>query len=105
VLQTCDGTGGINWAQRRSDRSFRFAAELAINSYLGKLQTVKVAVPGDAAPVAQPAPARSGFRMFGQPRRRTTTQCSYNWYFVYDYCIGWIGSWGVHHIDSAQWGA
>ena len=32
-------------------------------------------------------------------------QCSYNWYFVYDYCIGWIGSWGVHHIDSALWGA
>jgi len=31
-------------------------------------------------------------------------KCSYNWYFILDYCIGWIGSWGVHHVDIAQWG-
>ncbi|HNR36559.1 MAG TPA: gfo/Idh/MocA family oxidoreductase, partial [Candidatus Hydrogenedentes bacterium] len=29
---------------------------------------------------------------------------SFNWYFISDYCAGWIQSWGVHHIDIAQWG-
>ena len=95
--------------QQRSDRNFRFAAELAINGYLGKLQTVKVAVPGGRAlPVAQPAPVPPGldFEMWLGPapaKPYNDIQCSYNWYFVYDYCIGWIGSWGVHHIDSALW--
>ena len=50
--------------QQRSDRNFRFAAELAINGYLGHLQTVKVAVPGGRAlPVAsRRGAARLGFR-------------------------------------------
>jgi hypothetical protein len=30
--------------------------------------------------------------------------CSYNWYFLTDYCAGWIQSWGVHHMDIALWG-
>lgn len=96
--------------QQRSDRNFRFAAELALNGYLGKLHTVKVAVPGGRAlPVAKPAPVPAGldFEMWLGPapaKPYNELQCSYNWYFVYDYCIGWIGSWGVHHIDSALWG-
>jgi hypothetical protein len=96
--------------QQRSDRSFRFAAELALNGYLGKLHTVKVAVPGGRSlPVAKPAPVPEGldFEMWLGPapaKPYNDIQCSYNWYFVYDYCIGWIGSWGVHHIDSALWG-
>ena len=32
--------------QQRSDRKFRFACELAINGYVGKIHTVKVAAPG-----------------------------------------------------------
>jgi len=97
--------------QQRSDRNFRFAAELALNGYLGQLHTVKVAVPGGRAlPVAQPAPvpANLDYEMWLGPapaKPYNEIQCSYNWYFVYDYCIGWIGSWGVHHIDSALWGA
>ncbi|MCZ7638741.1 MAG: hypothetical protein M5U12_23400 [Verrucomicrobia bacterium] len=31
-------------------------------------------------------------------------KCTYNWYFISDYCAGWIQSWGVHHIDIALWG-
>jgi hypothetical protein len=70
-----------------------------------------VAVPGGRAlPVAQPAPVPPGldFEMWLGPapaKPYNDIQCSYNWYFIYDYCIGWIGSWGVHHIDSALWGA
>ncbi|UCE48293.1 MAG: Gfo/Idh/MocA family oxidoreductase, partial [Phycisphaerales bacterium] len=32
--------------QQRSDRKFRFACELAINGYLGKINTVRVGAPG-----------------------------------------------------------
>jgi len=97
--------------QQRSDRNFRFAAELAINGYLGKVHTVKVAVPGGRAlPVAKPAlvPPGLDYEMWlgpAPPKPYNDLQCSFNWYFIYDYCIGWIGSWGVHHIDSALWGA
>lgn len=97
--------------QQRSDRNFRLAAELALNGYLGQLHTVHVAVPGGRAlPVAQPAPVPPGldYDIWLGPapaKPYNELQCSYNWYFVYDYCIGWIGSWGVHHIDSALWGA
>jgi hypothetical protein len=97
--------------QQRSDRNFRFAAELALNGYLGKLQTVKVSVPGGRPlPVAKPVPPppEVDYEMWLGPAPYTPyndLKCSYNWYFIYDYCIGWIGSWGVHHIDSALWGA
>jgi hypothetical protein len=97
--------------QQRSDRNFRFAAELAINGYLGTLRTVQVAVPGGSSlGVAAPAPVPPGldYEMWLGPapyKPYNNLKCSYNWYFIYDYCIGWIGSWGVHHIDSALWGA
>jgi hypothetical protein len=97
--------------QQRSDRNFRFAAELAINGYLGKLHTVKVAVPGGSAlGVTPPAPVPPGldYEMWLGPapwKPYNNVKCSFNWYFIYDYCIGWIGSWGVHHIDSALWGS
>jgi hypothetical protein len=97
--------------QQRSDRNFRFAAELAINGYLGKLHTVQVAVPGGSGlGLAAPAPAPPGldYEMWLGPapyKPYNNVKCSYNWYFIYDYCIGWIGSWGVHHVDSALWGA
>jgi len=97
--------------QQRSDRNFRFAAELALNGYLGKVHTVNVAVPGGRSlPVAEPAPVPPGidYEMWLGPAPYTpynNLKCSYNWYFIFDYCIGWIGSWGVHHLDSALWGA
>jgi predicted dehydrogenase len=97
--------------QQRSDRNFRFAAELAINGYLGKLHTVQVAVPGGSGlGLAAPAPVPPGldYEMWLGPapyKPYNSLKCSFNWYFIYDYCIGWIGSWGVHHIDSALWGA
>jgi len=96
--------------QQRSDRNFRFACELARNGYLGKVHTVKVAVPGGRAlPNAEPKPVPPGldYEMWLGPAPWTPyndLKCSYNWYFIYDYCIGWIQSWGVHHVDIALWG-
>ena len=97
--------------QQRSDRKFRFACELARNGYLGKLRKVEVAVPGGRAlPNAEPKPVPPGldYEMWLGPSPLTPyndLKCSFNWYFIYDYCVGWIQSWGVHHIDIALWGA
>jgi len=97
--------------QQRSDRKFRFACELARNGYLGKVHTVKVAVPGgQGLPNAPPKPAPPGldYEMWLGPAPWTPyndLKCSFNWYFMRDYCVGWIQSWGIHHIDIALWGA
>jgi predicted dehydrogenase len=96
--------------QQRSDRNFRFACELARNGYLGKLRAVKVAVPGgQVLPVAKPVPVPPGidYEMWLGPapsRPYNEQVCTFNWYFVSDYCRGWIQSWGIHHMDIAQWG-
>jgi len=97
--------------QQRSGRDFRFACELARNGYLGKLHTVRVGVPaGTDLPEAPPTPppADLDYEIWLGPAPYTPhndLKCSYNWYFMTDYCAGWVQSWGVHHIDTAQWGA
>ena len=97
--------------QQRSDRNFRFACELSRNGYLGRLSSVTVGVPGGRvlpeAPAAQ-IPAGLDYEMWLGPalwRPYNDLLCTFNWYFVTDYCRGWIQSWGVHHIDIALWGA
>ena len=97
--------------QQRSDRRFRQACELARNGYLGKVHTVEVAVPGGrvlpSAP-PKPAPPDIDYEMWLGPAPWTPyndLKCSFNWYFILDYCVGWIQSWGIHHIDIALWGA
>jgi len=97
--------------QQRSSSNFRFACELARNGYLGTLKRVQVGVPGGrglANVPPSPVPPGLDYEMWLGPAPYSpynNVKCSYNWYFMYDYCIGWIGSWGVHHIDIAQWGA
>jgi len=97
--------------QQRSDARFRQACELALNGYLGKLKTVYVGVPGGRSlPVApaKPAPANIDYDLWLGPAPWTPyndLKCSFNWYFISDYCAGWIQSWGVHHCDIALWGA
>jgi GFO/IDH/MocA oxidoreductase family protein len=96
--------------QQRSDRNFRHACELARNGYLGKVHTVKVGVPGGRElPVAAvaPVPPDLDYEMWLGPAPSTPyndVKCTFNWYFMSDYCAGWIQSWGVHHIDIALWG-
>ena len=97
--------------QQRSSRNFRFACELARNGYLGKVWTVKVGCPGGRAlPDVPPEPPPPGldYEMWLGPAPESPynkLKCTYNWYFIYDYCTGWIQSWGVHHVDIALWGA
>ncbi len=97
--------------QQRSDPNFRFACELARNGYVGTLRTVTVGVPGGRvlpeAPVV-PVPPGLDYEMWLGPAPWTPyndLKCTFNWYFMSDYCAGWIQSWGVHHVDIALWGA
>ena len=97
--------------QQRSGGNFRHACELARNGYLGKLKRVEVGVPdGRALPNAAPAPVPEGldYDLWLGPAPWTPynkLKCTFNWYFIFDYCAGWIESWGVHHCDIALWGA
>ena len=96
--------------QQRSDPRFRFACELARNGYLGTVKKVWVGVPGGRSlPVLpeKPVPEDLDYDLWLGPAQFKPYRdglCSYNWYFVSDYCAGWIQSWGVHHVDIALWG-
>jgi len=113
VCEATRRTGRVLQAgtQQRSDSRFRFACELARNGYLGTLHTVTAAVPSGKRllkiPPA-PVPADVNYDLWLGPapyKPYRENLCAYNWYFLTDYCAGWIQSWGVHHLDSALWGA
>lgn len=110
-------TAGVTFqtgSQQRSDIRFRMAAEYVRNGRLGKLQGIKIGIPGGhrdfsrlasrKAPEAPheglnwdlwqgPAPARE-FRPALFPL---------NWRWNFDYSGGMMTDWGAHHIDIAQW--
>ena len=96
--------------QQRSDAKFRMACELARNGYLGKVHTIRVGVPGGRklpTVPAKPAPPDIDYDIWLGPAPWTPyndLKCTFNWYFMSDYCAGWIQSWGVHHVDIALWG-
>ncbi len=97
--------------QQRSDSRFRQACELAMNGYLGKLEKVYVGVPsGRRILKLEPGevPADTDYDLWLGPapfKPYRKNLCSFNWYFLTDYCAGWIQSWGVHHLDIGLWGA
>ncbi len=113
ICRTVEATGRVFQAgtQQRSDANFRFACELALNGHLGRLQRVCVGVPGGRAlGVLSPAPVPPTLEYdlwLGPAPFRPYREglCRFNWYFISDYCAGWIQSWGVHHMDIALWGA
>jgi predicted dehydrogenase len=110
--------------QQRSDRKFWQACSLVRNGLIGKLQTILVGVPGSIAVPAQPVepvpreldydlwlgPAPEAPYSFERCRPYTSrpdepwTRNYSSWYHISDYCIGFIGNWGIHHLDIAQWG-
>jgi predicted dehydrogenase len=110
--------------QQRSGRDFRFACELVRNGRIGKVHTILVGVPGGVAlpsPPTEPVPNGLDYDVWLGPaswaphsfercRPYTLrsdaiwTQKYSSWYHISDYCIGFIGNWGIHHVDIAQWG-
>ncbi len=101
--------------QQRSNQNFRFACELAINGYLGKIHTVNVGAPGPnykpeyTKPIApEPVPEWLDYEMYVGPapmRPYNGGRIAWpDWYLISDYCVGFIVNWGVHHLDIANWG-
>ncbi len=104
--------------QQRSSRNFRFACELVRNQRIGELKKIFVGAPA-SWPIPQdpviPVPDDLDYDMWLGPApvapysyqrcRPYTKEESYStWYHIYDYCLGFIANWGIHHLDIAQWG-
>jgi len=98
--------------QQRSDARFRFACELVRNGRIGKLHTIRAAVPAsDAAGHRRPVPVPKelDYEMWLGPSP-WIPYCGQagighpGWCFRSDYTPGFILTWGVHHLDIAQWG-
>jgi predicted dehydrogenase len=104
--------------QQRSSTQFRIAAELVRNGRIGKLQTVKIGLPGDpSGPEASemPVPKNLNYDMWlgSTPvvyytEIRVHPQNSINdrpgWLRCEQFGAGMITGWGQHHFDSAAWG-
>ncbi|MCB0689428.1 MAG: Gfo/Idh/MocA family oxidoreductase [Saprospiraceae bacterium] len=103
--------------QQRSSPQFRIAAELVRNGRIGRLQTVRIGLPGDpAGPDApeMPVPENLDYNMWlgSTPEAyyseiRVHPQSGYDrpgWLRCEQFGAGMITGWGQHHIDSAHWG-
>jgi myo-inositol 2-dehydrogenase / D-chiro-inositol 1-dehydrogenase len=103
--------------QQRSSAQFRRAAELVRNGRIGKLQTIRIGLPGDppgAVFPEMPVPKNLNFDMW----LGTTPEIPYTenlvhpqkgygrpgWLRHENYGAGMITGWGQHHYDSAAWG-
>jgi predicted dehydrogenase len=110
--------------QQRSSGNFRYVCELVRNRKIGQLKAILVGVPGSVACPSQPTepvpkelnydlwlgPAPKAPYSFERCRPYTSrpneswTRNYSTWYHISDYCVGFIGNWGIHHLDIAQWG-
>lgn len=98
--------------QQRSDRNFRFACELVLNERIGKLRKITAAVPASrAAGVVRPSPVPEwldwdlwvGPARWRPYARGIVHNCG-QWGHMSNFSLGWITTWGIHHVDIVQWG-
>lgn len=98
--------------QHRSEPHFRRACELVRNGRIGKLQRIIAATPASRAVDSyrpSPVPSDLDYDMWVGPARwMPYTQgvmgsCG-NWGHVSNFSLGWVTTWGIHHVDIAQWG-
>jgi predicted dehydrogenase len=113
----CDAVGRYgrvfqHGTQQRSDANFRLACELVRNGRLGRLRTITASVPAsEAGPLRRPAavPRELDYDLWLGPSP-WIPHCGHagighpGWCFRSDYSPGFILTWGVHHLDIAQWG-
>ncbi len=97
--------------QQRSGRNFRFACELALNSRLGKVHTIRVGVPAgefNQKFPQKPVPPDLDYQAWLGPAQWSPfTEAILNGWTherISLYSLGFISAWGVHHLDIAQWG-
>jgi predicted dehydrogenase len=100
-------------SQQRSNGSFRKAAELVINGYIGKVNTI-VCKLGEFPPAtqftAEPVPEHLDYdRWLGptpwEPYNLERIKGNYGggWRCFWEYGSRKNGDWGAHHFDIAQW--
>jgi myo-inositol 2-dehydrogenase / D-chiro-inositol 1-dehydrogenase len=104
--------------QQRSMPQFRIAAELVRNGRIGKLETVKIGLPGDPSGPEAPEmaiPKNLNYDMWlgstpevyytemrVHPQNSLTDRPG--WLRCEQFGAGMITGWGQHHFDSAAWG-
>ena len=88
-------------------------AELVRNGRIGKLQKIRVGLPGSSSqlysfnpdPAEQPVPDYLNYEMWLGPAPYapyTAGRCHYNFRWINDYSGGSLSDWGAHLIDTAQ---
>jgi len=99
--------------QQRSGRHFWLAAELTRRGKIGKLERIDAWCPGRGRTIngsTKPIPVPPGFsydtwlgpaKVTPYTKDRCTNEGAW---FVYDNSIGFLGGWGAHPLDIAQWG-
>lgn len=104
--------------QQRSMSQFRIAAELVRNGRIGKLETVKIGLPGDpSGPEApeMPVPSNLNYKAWlgstpevyyteTRVHPQNSLEDRPGWLRCEQFGAGMITGWGQHHFDSAAWG-
>ena len=103
-------------SQQRSSPQWRYAAELVRNGQIGRLQTVKIGLPGDPpGPVEpeMPVPPNLDYDTWlgstpsvSYTENRVHPQDGYGrpgWLRCEQFGAGMITGWGSHHLDCAHW--
>ncbi len=98
-------------SMQRSDAKFRLGCELVRNGRIGKVQTIRVGLPGvnfkgpAVADSDPPAELDYDFWLGPAPKKPyNKLHVHYNFRFFWDYSGGQMTNWGAHHLDIAQWG-
>ena len=102
-------------SQRRSDANCRRSCELVRNGRIGRLETVRVGLPGgywirnNAKKTfeAEPIPEGFDYDLWLGPAPwapYTFNRCHWNFRWNLDYSGGNVTDWGAHMIDMAHWG-
>jgi predicted dehydrogenase len=98
--------------QQRSDWNFGFACELVLNGRIGKLQRIIVSTPASRSVglvKPSPVPVWLDWDMWIGPAQwmpyshGIVGNCG-EWGHMSNFSLGWITTWGIHHVDIAQWG-
>jgi predicted dehydrogenase len=98
----------------RSIAQYHRMAELVRNGRIGKLQKIRVGLPGahsklyyfNPDPEEKPVPSGFNYEMWLGPAPYapyTPGRCHYNFRWISDYSGGSLTDWGAHMIDNAQW--
>ncbi len=99
--------------QQRSDWNFGFACELVLNGRIGRLQRIIVSTPASrSVGVVKPSPVPAwlnwdlwlGPAQWMPYSHGIAGNCG-EWGHMSNFSLGWITTWGIHHVDIAQWGS